>query len=194
MMKLLAAIVSVGLAAAETYTIQPAAGSEFRLYITKTGPIMGGKKHDLLFERYQGKLEYDAAAPEKSSVEFAVESGSMVVKDDWVKQGQLKDIRDEALGKNGLEAEKHSKITFKSSSTGKAPDGSFGVHGTLTIRGIAKPAVVTVKLGGEGARLTLDGTSKVKLTDYGIKPPKAALGLVGTQDEMEVRFRVVAAK
>jgi polyisoprenoid-binding protein YceI len=180
--------------AAETYTIQPAPGSELRLFITKTGPVMGGKKHDLLFEKYSGKLDYDAAAPERSKVEFTIDANSLVVKDDWVKQSQLKDIRDEALGRNGIDAARHSEMRFVSTSIEKLSGGGYLARGSLTVRGIAKPASISLSVTADGARLTLAGKSKVKLTDYGIKPPKAALGLIGTQDEMDFTFRVVAAK
>ena len=32
----------------------------------------------------------------------------------------------------------------------------------------------------------------VKLTNYGLKPPKAALGLIGTKDEMDFTFSLTA--
>ncbi|MEZ5355584.1 MAG: YceI family protein [Bryobacteraceae bacterium] len=193
-MKVLLFLLSSAALLAETYTIQPQPGSDFRLYIHKTGPIMGGKKHDFLFERYQGKLDYDAGAPEKSRVDLTIDTASVVVKDDWVKQSQLKDIHDEAVGNNGLQASKHPRMRFVSTTIEKKPDGTFTARGTLTIRGIDKPAEVAVTLAAQAERLTLTGSATVKLTDYGIKPPKAALGLVGTRNEMDVRFKVIAVK
>jgi polyisoprenoid-binding protein YceI len=65
----------------------------------------------------------------------------------------------------------------------------FEVEGQLTIRGIARPALVRVLVKpAEGGDLLLDGRSTVKMKDYGLKPPSAALGMVGTKDEMEVSF------
>ncbi len=186
-------LLAAAMLSAETYSIQPQPGSEFHLYILKTGPIMGGKKHDIVFERYQGKLDYDPAAPEKSHVELSIETASLVVKDDWVKQSQRKDIYDEAVGRNGLESNKHPTMRFVSAAIEKAPNG-FTARGTLTIRGIQKPAVLNVTAAAEAGRLFVTGTAKVKLTDYGIKPPKAALGLIGTRDDMDVSFRVLATR
>ena len=48
--------------------------------------------------------------------------------------------------------------------------------------------VPTMPSAAEGGDLLLDGRSTVKMKDYGLKPPSAALGMVGTKDEMEVSF------
>ena len=35
---------------------------------------------------------------------------------------------------------------------------------------------------------TFRGDARIRLTDYGLKPPTAALGLVGTKDDMDFNF------
>jgi polyisoprenoid-binding protein YceI len=177
---------------AQTFEIKPAPGSRFALEIYKTG-LFSGKKHLFLFERYTGTLNYNAAAPESSKVDLTVEAASFVVKDDWVSEKQAKSVREEAEGKNGLEVSKHASIRFVSSSMARAGD-AFTVQGTLTIRGIEKPVSVAVSMKpGEGGMLRFEGKAEVKLKDYGIKPPTAALGAIGTKNEMAVSFSLVAA-
>jgi len=58
----------------------------------------------------------------------------------------------------------------------------------LTIRGIAKPATVNVALQEFDEVLMFRGTARVLLTDYGLKPPTALLGAIGTKNEMEFSF------
>lgn len=174
------------------YEIKPGPDSRFALEIYKTG-FMSGKKHLLLFERFAGALNYNAAAPEVSRLDLNVESASFTVKDDWVSASQAKSIREEAAGKNGLEVTKYPQIRFVASSIAKSGDG-FTVQGTLTIRGVDKPVTVAVSMKPEpaGGALRFEGKAEVKLKDYGIKPPTAALGAVGTKNEMAVSFSLIA--
>ena len=173
------------------YEIKPGPDSRFALEIYKTG-FMSGKKHLFLFERYAGALNYNVAAPEASKIELNVEAASFVVKDDWVSASQAKSIREEAEGKNGLEVAKHSTIRFVSSSMTRAGEG-FVVQGLLSIRGIEKPVAVNVTMKpGEAGNLRFEGTAEVKLRDYGIKPPSAALGTIGTRNEMALSFTLIA--
>ena len=174
------------------YEIKPGSDSRFGLEIYKTG-LMSGKKHLLLFERFAGALNYNAAAPEASKLDLNVESASFAVKDDWVSASQAKSIREEAAGKNGLDVIKYPRIRFVASSIAKSGD-AFTVLGTLTIRGVDKPVTVNVSMKPEpaGGGLRFEGKAEVKLKDYGIKPPTAALGAVGTKNEMAVSFSLIA--
>ncbi len=185
-------IVSLSLSAQSSlYEIKPGPDSRFALEIFKTG-FMSGKKHLFLFERYAGALNYNAAAPESSKIDLNVEAASFAVKDDWVSASQAKSIREEAEGKNGLEVARHSTIRFVSSSMTRVGDG-FAVQGALSIRGIEKPVTVNVTMKpGEAGALRFEGKAEVKLKDYGIKPPSAALGTIGTRNEMAISFTLIA--
>jgi polyisoprenoid-binding protein YceI len=176
---------------ARAYSIRPAAGSSILLEIYKTG-LMSGKKHDIYFERYQGTLQYDAAAPERSKVELTIETGSLAVKDTWINESKRRDVREHAVGTEGLDVARHPSMSFTSGAITRKPDGSFDVSGTLTICGIAKPLMISVTVKPSGAGLMLGGKARVLLRDFGIKPPKAALGAIGTKNEMDVTFTVTA--
>jgi polyisoprenoid-binding protein YceI len=169
------------------YSIAPAEGARFALEVAKTR-LMSGKVHLFLFHRYSGLLAYDAASPEQSQVEFSVESDSLECKDTWVSATDLQKIVGMARH-DMLAVEKHAALTFASSRVRQSGQEQFEVEGQLTIRGIARPALVRVQVTpAEGGDLLLDGRSTVKMKDYGLKPPSAALGMVGTKDEMEVSF------
>lgn len=93
---------------------------------------------------------------------------------------------DYALGKETLDVAKYPTVRFVST----AVDGEK-VAGTLTVRGISKPVTVMVKQVGGGQS---EGSAIFKMTDFGIKPAKAALGAVGTKDEMTLQFKLTGSR
>jgi polyisoprenoid-binding protein YceI len=172
------------------YRIEPNADSRFALEVFKTG-LMSGKKHVLVFARFEGQLDYDAQRPEQSRVELTVDAASLVVTDDWVNEKDRAKIADEALN-HQLAAKQYPQLEFRSASirTAGGP-GRYEVQGELTIRGTAKPVVVLVNMQEkDGGRLVFEGEGTVKMKDYGLKPPSAAMGMIGTKNEMLVKFRL----
>jgi polyisoprenoid-binding protein YceI len=180
------------LAESRAYHIEPSPDSQFALEVYKTG-LMSGKKHLLVFEQYEGRLEFDRENPEQARVELTIESGSLAVKDDWVNDKDRRKIADEALN-NKLQATQHPEMRFRSDAIrAQGGEGRYEVQGELTIRKIARPVVVQVSLReGPGDTLLFDGEAVVRMKDYGMKPPSAALGLIGTRNEMAVSFRLQA--
>lgn len=183
------------LAQPRNYTIAPAPGARLALTVEKTG-LLRGKKHLFLFEKYDGKLSFDAKNPAAASVQLTIDSRSLVCKDDWVSAKDLKSVQKTAL-EDMLDSERSPAMTFSSAAV-KTVDGEwFEVQGTLTIRGRAKPSVVKVRLPAAGrgeAEMKLEGTSMIRITDYGLKPPSAVLGAIGTKDEMTLAFTVMARR
>lgn len=173
------------------YEIVPSEGSRLAVEVFKTR-LMKGKKHLFLFERYHGKLSYDAARPESAQVQLVIEAGSATLKDTWLSAKDFKKVQEYALD-DMLGAVRHPEITFSSSGIRASGAGQYEVEGTLAIRGIAKPVRVLVapKPAGEGA-LSFEGSAEIKMTAYGLKPPSAALGTVGTKDEMAFSFALTA--
>jgi polyisoprenoid-binding protein YceI len=93
-----------------------------------------------------------------------------------------------------LDIAHHPRIRFASGKIARKDQAVFEVTGDLTIRGVSKPALVTVTASAESnGRLRLAGNSEVRLKDYGLKPPSAVLGAIGTKNEMSLTFVVFAA-
>ena len=167
--------------------VTPGPGSRFALEVEKTG-LLRGKKHLFLFERYSGVLAMDVQFPERSKIELEIESRSAVLKDDWVSTKDVEKILETAQ-MDLLDSAKYPKLRFVSTSVAAAANGHFTVTGNLTIRNITNAVTVAVvSKGGE----VFEGTAKVKLTDYKLKPPSAAFGAIGTKDEMTVTFTLKA--
>ncbi len=178
---------------AEIYRIAPVDEAEVRLKVYKTG-FMRGKVHDFVFKRYSGEIDFDASNPENSNVRIDIEADSMVCEDTWVNAGKLVKIEREGKGKI-LQAARYPYISFRSKEIRAAVDGSFAAVGLLTIRNRSKAVRVAVVMSATGAGgLRFDGSAVIALKDYGIKPPSAAFGAVGTKNEMDVSFRLTARR
>jgi polyisoprenoid-binding protein YceI len=174
-----------------TYRFAPSPESRLELVVTKTG-FLRGKQHLFVFDRFNGRLRYDPAKVETSQVQFEIDSKSIVCKDTWVSTNDLRKIQDVAI-KDMLDAEHHSRLTFSSMEVRQTGMGVFEARGSLTIRGVTKRVVVmtSVSPGANGA-LIIEGRAPVRLTDYGLKPPSAAFGTIGTKNEMMLSFHLVA--
>jgi polyisoprenoid-binding protein YceI len=169
--------------AAVPYQIGPAPGSRLSLEVYKSG-LWNGRKHSFTFERYQGSLLYDAGAPEHSQVRFTVDAASIALRDAWVNEKDRDKIVKFALTQM-LHADRYPELEFSSTRITPAGLGHFEVQGTLGMAGISKPVSVQVTLGAD---LSIEGSARLKMTDWGMKPPSAALGTIGTRDEMSVAF------
>ena len=62
--------------------------------------------------------------------------------------------------------------------------------GNLTIAGKTNSVSVLTTINKSGTSVILTGIHKLKMTDYGVKPPKALLGTVKTGDEITIDFSI----
>jgi polyisoprenoid-binding protein YceI len=176
------------------YLIKPSAESTFTLEVSKTG-LMAGKKHFLFFEQYSGEVDYDPQHPENSRVSLTVEARSVTCKDAWVKKKEQRKMILDAAVNDMMAASQYPQLTFASTRiTGKSK-GQYEIQGNLTVRGITKPIAFAAAAKPSGIeRLEIDGDAQINLKDYGLTPPSAMLGLIGTKSKMTLRFLVWAEK
>jgi polyisoprenoid-binding protein YceI len=176
------------------YQIRPSAESTFTLEVTKTG-LLAGKKHFLFFEQYAGEVDYNSERPENSKIRLTIEARSVTTKDAWVKKKeQRKNVVDTAVN-DMMAASQYPRLTFSSTRITSKSKGQFEIQGDLTVRGITKPITFMTAAKPSGIqRLEIDGDARIDLKDYGLKPPSALLGLIGTKSKMTLRFLVWAEK
>jgi polyisoprenoid-binding protein YceI len=190
MRTLLLLLALTGLVSGESYQVRPAPNGRLALTVEKTG-LYRGKKHLFVFEKYQGTLQLDAASPPDSKIELTIDSASAVLKDDWVSAGDMKKILQTTF-EDMLAVKKYPSMRFVSTLIAALGGDKYRAEGMLTIRDVSKP--VTLYAQWNPATLQIDGTAKLKLTDFKLKPPTALLGAIGTKDEMTLQFAVVATK
>jgi polyisoprenoid-binding protein YceI len=176
------------------YQIRPSAESTFTLEVSKTG-LMAGKKHFLFFEQYAGEVDYDSAHPENSKVRLTVEAKSVTCKDAWVKKKEERKKVVDAAVTDMMAASQYPRLSFTSTRITSKSKGQFEIQGDLTVRGITKPITFVTAAKPSGIeRLEIDGDAEISLKDYGLMPPSAMLGLIGTKSKMTLRFLVWAEK
>ncbi|HMD47892.1 MAG TPA: YceI family protein, partial [Bryobacteraceae bacterium] len=163
------------------------------LEVFKSG-LLAGKKHLFFFEDYQGELDYDAARVENSQVRLTIQARSLTCKDNWVRPQDRKTILDAALN-DMMAVNQYPQISFVSSRVVTKSKGQYEVQGDLTVRGIAKPVTLQAAVKPVGdVRLEIDGDARISHQDYGLKPLSKFGGIVGTKDQMLLRFLVWAEK
>ena len=96
-----------------------------------------------------------------------------------------------------LKAQEHADITFQlrtlETGTGEGVGFPLRAAGTLTIAGVKREVTLDLKAQSTGATLTLTGGIDLLMTDYGVTPPKAMLGMLKTDPKVRVSFELVVA-
>ena len=98
------------------------------------------------------------------------------------------------LGPKVLDQEKYPEIHFKSSSIKQTSPEHYSVAGTLELHGAKQE--MSFEVTGEardGAVEHYHGATKLKQSDFGIKPISLGGGSVKVKDELELEFDVYAA-
>ena len=101
----------------------------------------------------------------------------------------------DGLDKNmykALKTKEHADITFRLTKLEGAA-GALKATGILKIAGVEREVVLPLKTTKKGTQLAVTGELAVLMTDYGIQPPKAMMGMVKADPKVTVTFDVVLA-
>lgn len=103
----------------------------------------------------------------------------------------------EGLDKNmhkALKVEQFPEITFRlvrfETKTDAGPARAIGM---LTIAGVEREVALALTAKRTGATLTVQGGLDLLMTDYGVTPPKAMLGMLKTDPKVTITFEAVLA-
>jgi polyisoprenoid-binding protein YceI len=100
----------------------------------------------------------------------------------------------EGLDKNmhkALKVEANRDITFRLARLERSAGGTLTAVGTLRIAGVEREVVLPLKTERREATLVVKGQLALLMTDYGIKPPTAMLGMLKTDPKVTVTFETV---
>jgi polyisoprenoid-binding protein YceI len=116
------------------------------------------------FRRFEGRISVDFDRPERSSVAFHVQSGSVDVG-----SASFSDyLRSAAF----LDADRYPSIDFVSTSVQRVGDHMVRVSGDLTLLGVTKPLSVDVAVtrdaGGGRARLDFQAATRIDRLEFGM--------------------------
>ena len=95
-----------------------------------------------------------------------------------------------------LKTNTHKHITFKLKGVTEVVEKAAGIYtakttGDLTIAGVTNTISLSITVQVKGNEVQLSGSKAVKMTDYGVEPPKALLGTIKTGDEVTIKFNVI---
>jgi polyisoprenoid-binding protein YceI len=91
---------------------------------------------------------------------------------------------------DALNAEKFPNITFKLVNA-SGSGAQLNLVGQLTISGNTRDITlpVTAKKNADGSQI-LSGTKKIKMTEFGLKPPKYMMGMMKVYDDLTINYTV----
>jgi polyisoprenoid-binding protein YceI len=127
--------------------------------------------------------------------ENALKPGAVETFEISIAAGTLTSPR-EGLDKNmykALKVQEYPDITFRLvrfDLTGK-PAGAAKAIGILKIAGVEREVAMDITTKRTGTTLTVQGRLDLLMTDYGIKPPTAMLGMLKTDPKVTVTFETV---
>jgi polyisoprenoid-binding protein YceI len=102
----------------------------------------------------------------------------------------------EGLDKNmhkALKTKEYADITFRliQLEPGGGTAGTFRVIGVLTIAGVPRVVALEITTARTDAGLAIQGQVALLMTDFGITPPKAMLGMLKTDPKVTITFETV---
>jgi hypothetical protein len=187
------------------YLIDPAQ-SELRLLVYRTGPLARlGHNHVIVNRALAGWV--DAAEPLTSGsfslrvpvAEFVVDDAeargeegadfSAAVPDD-AKSGTLHNMLGTAL----LDAAQYPTITLISTAIQQQQPGKLLATITVTLKDRASVIAVPFTLETSADRLAASGMAALRQSELGLTPFSVMLGALQVQDEITIKFRLVAVK
>ena len=118
------------------------------------------------FTDFEGAIDYNEAAPEQSSVHFAINATSI----DTAEPDRDKHLRSADF----FEVDKYTQITFVSKRITKRGSETFDVTGDLTMHGVTKEIVLPVAHLGKAKdpwgneRLGFEAETTINRKDYGL--------------------------
>ena len=136
------------------------------------------------FKRFDAKVDFDLAKPEKTQATITVDLTSIDV--------GSPDGNKTTQGKDWFNTASTPKATFVASSVKAAGGGKFEAKGKLTIKGVSKDVTATLTAKQDGANLDVEGSFPMQRLQYKIGDGEwADTGTVA--DEVTVKFKLVLA-
>ena len=100
----------------------------------------------------------------------------------------------EGVDKNmhkALKAEEFADIRFRLGAIEPAAGGAYRATGWLTIAGVEKAVTLNVQARRNASALAVTATTDLLMTDYGVIPPKAMMGMLKTDPKVQIRIELV---
>ena len=170
--------------------------SQVVVHVGKAGLLsIAGHEHEVVSGGMHGTVSADPERIEQASVDVWFDAGALRVTGKGEPAADIPSVQETMLSSQVLDAPRYPGIHFQSTAvTGAHRDGEvvlFDLHGKLSIHGVTREITLPVRVTFDADRLQALGSTKLRQTDFGIKPISKA-GVVKVKDELEVTWRLVA--
>jgi polyisoprenoid-binding protein YceI len=190
--------------AAATYQIDPQA-SVLHIHVFRGGTFARlGHNHVMSSKSLTGRVWMQPRLA-ASGFELSLPVADLVVDDPEARraagsdfppeipEGDREATRKNMLREEVLDAERYPTVTVRSADiAGSLP--AVTITARVTIKDATRDVTVPTTVIVNGDRLSASGEFTIRQTDFGIKPFSVALGALQVQDELRVRFDLVAVK
>lgn len=169
-------------AQAANQTARSAPQSAITIHVSKSGLFSGfAHNHIVVAPIAQANIN-----PTNMTAEITVITKEMKVTDPDVSEKDRAEIQSTMLGPKVLDQDKFPEIHFRSSRIEPTTQQHYRVIGTLDLHGTKHE--ITLEVAGSPEHY--HGTTKLKQSDYGIKPISLGGGSIKVKDELELEFDV----
>ncbi|WP_380876147.1 YceI family protein [Sphingomonas sp. DBB INV C78] len=112
------------------------------------------------FKRWDADIRFDPEALDKSDIRVSIDMASADTEDA---------SRDETLkGGDFFAVTEHARATFRSTKVTARGPGRYRASGTLTLKGVSRPAVIDFTLKINGDRADVTGSGAIERNDFGV--------------------------
>ena len=183
-------------AATRTYVID-ASASAVQVHVGKSGVFgFAGHTHEVVAERFEGRVDADPDDLALSSVELSFEASGLKVSGQGEPEGDAPKVQEVMAGPKVLDVSRFPAIRFRSRQVSgrRAADGVYElqVAGEVSLHGVSREVTLPVRVELSGATLTASGRTALAQRAFGIEPVSAGGGTVKVKNEVGVEFRIVA--
>ncbi len=186
--------VLVSCAPAATFTIDPSKSS-LVVQISRDGVAARlGHDHVVRATTFSGRVSYDPAAPEASSISVEVQTATLKADEPATRRRfglsgeptatDVADIEKNMRSESQLYVTKFPVTTFMSSRIIPQTQDRYLVMGRLTIRGVTNTVRFPASVRMEGHVFRATATLKFLQSSFGYKPYSALLGAIKNRDEV----------
>lgn len=194
----------VGSAVADTQTFKvDAAKSDVRVLVFKSG-VASGLAHDhvIVSKSVKGEVKWNGDVAQ-AQVNLRIPVGSLIADETQyrkqegdkfkteISESDRKDIFETMTGDTVLDAKRYPDIIIQSSRvSGTVPNLQLEIQ--LNLHGVSKSLSIPVVVELQNGSIHAKGSISFKQSDFKIKPISLFLGSIKVQDEVQVKFDVVA--
>ena len=191
---------------------QKVEGREFRvdseaslltIRVYKGGPLSRAGHNHVIASHSLNGVAYVPDEPTRASFDVHLPVAELVVDEDALRAQEGPDFppgvpedakegtKRNMLGPSLLEAERYPEIVLQSEAMQRGPEG-LQAQVRVIVRDRASAVIVPLQYGIQGGFLHVEGELALKQTDLGLTPFSLFGGALRVQDEIKVRFSIVA--